>query len=311
MATILLVGKNGQVGAELLSLLPRFGNLVALDRQQLDLCKPADIRSVVRQVRPQMIVNAAAYTVVDKAEAEPQIAYAVNAEAPGILAEEAVRLDAVLVHYSTDYVFDGSKQTPYTERDVTNPLSVYGKSKLAGENAIRESGIAHLIFRISWVYATRGQNFLLTLLRLGSQKEELRMVNDQLGVPNWSRDIARTTVSVLQNLCNDSGLPSCFEKVSGTYHMSAAGAATRFDFAQAICDEVNRAPEQLPWVAAAQEGRPFILKRLIPVTSAEFSTPARRPLYSVLSNQHFCQTFGIPSLEWRAQLESAFHDSEK
>jgi dTDP-4-dehydrorhamnose reductase len=311
MATILLVGKNGQVGAELSPLLPRFGNLVAPDRQQLDLCKPAGLRSVVRKVRPQIIVNAAAYTAVDKAEAEPQIAYAVNAEAPGILAEEAAKIGAVLMHFSTDYVFDGSKQTPYTESDLTNPLSVYGKSKLAGEEAIRQSGVLHLIFRISWVYSTRGQNFLLTLLRLGSEREELRMVHDQLGCPNSARDIARTTVSVLNGLYVDSNLFSSFEKVSGMYHMSAAGATTRFDFARAICDELNRAPTPLPWVETAQGGRPFILKRIIPIMSAEFPTPATRPLYSVLSSERFCRTFGIPSQEWRTQLHGTFTVPER
>ncbi len=306
MISILLTGKNGQVGAELLSLLPRLGNLVALDRQQLDLCNPAEIRRIVRQVRPQIIVNAAAYTAVDKAEAEHTVAYAVNSEAPGVLAEEANKIGAALVHYSTDYVFDGSKHAPYDEDDSPNPLNVYGKSKLAGEIAIRQAGVAHLIFRTSWVYATSGQNFLLTLLRLGSQREELRMVRDQIGTPNWSRNIARTTMAVLNDLCTKSDLLSSFEKISGTYHLSATGAASRFDFAQAICDELCLAPSTPPWVAIATGGRPFILRRILPITSAEFPTPATRPLYSGLSNKRLFRTFGIPSSEWRSQLHEIF-----
>jgi dTDP-4-dehydrorhamnose reductase len=310
MISILLTGKNGQVGAELLSLLPRLGNLVALDRQQLDLCNPAEIRRIVRQVRPQIIVNAAAYTAVDKAEAEHTVAYAVNSEAPGVLAEEANKIGAALVHYSTDYIFDGSKHAPYDEDDSPNPLNVYGKSKLAGEIAIRQAGVAHLIFRTSWVYATSGQNFLLTLLRLGSQREELPMVCDQIGTPNWSRNIARTTMAALNDLCTKSDLLSSFEEISGTYHLSATGAASRFDFAQAICDELCLAPSVPPWVAIATGGRPFILRRILPITSAEFPTPATRPLYSVLSNKRLSGTFGIPSSEWRSQLHEIFAAQE-
>jgi dTDP-4-dehydrorhamnose reductase len=310
MISILLTGKNGQVGAELLSLLPRLGNLVALDRQQLDLCNPAEIRRIVRQVSPQIIVNAAAYTAVDKAEAEHTVAYAVNSEAPGVLAEEANKIGAALVHYSTDYIFDGSKHAPYDEDDSPNPLNVYGKSKLAGEIAIRQAGVAHLIFRTSWVYATSGQNFLLTLLRLGSQREELPMVRDQIGTPNWSRNIARTTMAALNDLCTKSDLLSSFEEISGTYHLSATGAASRFDFAQAICDELCLAPSVPPWVAIATGGRPFILRRILPITSAEFPTPATRPLYSVLSNKRLSGTFGIPSSEWRSQLHEIFAAQE-
>src|SRR5271165_2165795 len=308
MAFILLIGKNGQVGTELVPLLAQLGNLVALDRQQLDLRNPNEIRRIVRDLRPQIIVNAAAYTAVDKAETEQDIAFTVNADALAILAEEANNIGAALVHYSTDYVFDGSKQAPYDETDFTNPINVYGKSKLAGESAIRQSGVLHLIFRISWVYATRGQNFLLTLLRLGSQHEELRMVRDQIGTPNWSRDIALATASVLKQLSAGSNLLSSFEKVSGTYHMSTAGATTRFDFAQAICDELHRLPTTPPWVAAAMGSRPFILQCIVPITSAEFPTPAIRPLYSVLSTERLFQSLGIRLPEWRKQLHSIFAD---
>ena len=307
--SILLIGKNGQVGTELLALLPRVGNLTAFDRQQFDLNDSELIRRAVRQVRPGIIVNAAAYTAVDRAEGESEVAYAVNATAPAVLAEEAKQLGSVLVHYSTDYVFDGSKRIPYEERDSTNPLSIYGKSKLAGEEAIRASGVVHLIFRISWVYATRGQNFLLTLLRLAAQREELRMVHDQFGSPNWARDIARATTSVLQSCLRGSSLSSSFEAVAGTYHMSTTGATTRFDFAGAILDELRRSSIVPEWASAAAGVRPLVLRRLIPITSAEFPTPATRPLYSVLSSARLSQVFGIQLPEWRSQLRSIFAES--
>jgi dTDP-4-dehydrorhamnose reductase len=309
MPAVLLIGKSGQVGAELVGLLGQFGELTALERRDLDLCNAEEIRRVVRHVRPQLIVNAAAYTAVDKAESEPAIAYAVNARAPGILAEEAKAIGAVLVHYSTDYVFDGSKQQPYLETDSANPLNVYGKSKLAGELAIRESNVPHLIFRVSWVYATRGQNFLLAILRLGSQREELRMVRDQVGTPNRARDVAKATAAVLSRVHGNSGFVSSVEKVCGTYHLSASGVASRLEFTQAICEEMAQGPAPV-WAAAAMEGRTFQLKRLIPITTSEYPTPAARPLYSVLSNGLFTRTFGVTLPEWRAQLHHTFSDSE-
>lgn len=307
MTAILLTGKNGQVGADLELLLPQLGSLAALDRRQLDLVNPSEIRRVVRWVHPRIIVNAAAYTAVDKAETEEKVAHAVNADAPAILAEEASKIGAVLVHYSTDYVFDGLKQAPYKESDPTNPLNVYGRTKLAGEIAIRRSGVPHLIFRISWVYATRGQNFLLTLLRLAAQHQELRMVRDQTGTPNWSREIARATVSVLHNISRESNLLSSLQKVTGTYHMTAPGATTRFEFAQAICDEASgTTAAAAPWVSAAMGGRPLIVRRIDPITSAEYPTPAARPLYSVLSSELLFHTFGVRLPEWRMQLHNAF-----
>jgi dTDP-4-dehydrorhamnose reductase len=281
-----------------------------LDRGQLDLSNASEIRRVVRQVRPQIIVNAAAYTAVDKAETEESVARSVNAEAPAILAEEASKIGAVLVHYSTDYVFDGSKQVPYEENDSTNPLSVYGRTKLEGETAIRQSGVAHFIFRIAWVYATRRQNFLLTVLRLASRHKELRMVRDQTGTPNWCREIALATASVLHKVAQASNLQSCVEKVSGTYHMSAAGATTRFEFAQVICDELTRAPAAAPWVSVATAGRPLIVQRICPITSTEYPTPATRPLYSVLSSERLFHAFGIRLPDWRKQLHEALADTE-
>ncbi len=306
---ILLIGKNGQVGYELERLLPGLGPVAALDRTELDLSRPEEIRRVIRAIRPRLIVNAAAYTAVDQAETDQTTARAINAEAPGVMAEEAKRIGAVLVHYSTDYVFDGLKNSPYHEEDPKNPLSVYGITKLAGEEAIRQSGALHLIFRTAWVYSTRGRNFLLTVLRLASQREELRIVSDQVGAPTWCREIARSTVAALQNLSAGLGLDAFSPALSGTYHMTASGIATWFDFARAICEEAANAPEDLSWISEATAGRTLAVQRILPIRTAEYPTPARRPPYSVLSNDRLSKVFGISLRDWRLQLSSAFTDS--
>ncbi len=199
---ILLTGKNGQLGDDLRHVLSRLGDVVATDRQQFDLSRPDEIRKKIRELQPTLIVNAAAYTAVDQAEKDEAAARAINSQAPAIMAEEAKKIGAALVHYSTDYVFDGSKNSPYDEDDPPNPISVYGATKLAGEQAIRDSGVDHLIFRTAWVYSTRGKNFLLTILRLATQREELRIVRDQIGAPTWSREIAGATVKTLEQICN-------------------------------------------------------------------------------------------------------------
>src|SRR5260221_2080299 len=193
---------------------------------------PIYIRRRIREVRPQLIVNAAAYTAVDQAETDEATAHAVDAQAPGLLAEEAKKIGAVLVHYSTDYVFDGAKKLPYDEADSANPINVYGKTKFAGEQAIRSSGVSHLIFRTSWVYATRGRNFLLTILRLATEREELRIVNDQVGAPTCASDVAAATTKILSPICERNNGWFVFPEVSGTYHMSAAGQTTWHDFAK-------------------------------------------------------------------------------
>src|SRR5216684_1254607 len=234
---ILLTGKNGQVGFEVHRLLLALGQVVAPDRHALDLLDANSIRQTVRDVRPQLIVNAAAYTAVDAAETDQVNAHAINAEAPAILAEEANKIGAALVHYSTDYVFDGSKKAPYEETDPTNPINVYGKTKLAGEQAVRSSGVPHLIFRTAWVYATRGRNFLLTILRLAAEKEELRIVCDQIGAPTWSLEIAAATSKILAGICERNNGGPLFPEVSGTYHLTAAGETTWYDFAKTILDE--------------------------------------------------------------------------
>lgn len=303
---ILLTGKTGQVGSELLHLLPRLGDVIAFDRQQLDLVKPDQIRSVIREVRPGLIVNAAAYTAVDRAEKEEALARSINSDAVALMAEEAKKIGASLIHYSTDYVFDGLKNSPYEEADSANPTSVYGKTKLAGEQAIRDSGVPYLIFRTAWVYSTSGRNFLLTILRFASQREELRIVHDQVGAPTWCREIATATTNLLASLVARSDQASRLEDFSGTYHMTAGGVASWYDFARAILDDASKVSPMPPWFAAATNDRPLLARRIIPITTAEYPTPARRPAYSVLSNSLLTKTFGIRLPEWRASLADAF-----
>lgn len=307
---ILLTGKNGQVGSELARLLPRLGDVSALDRTELDLARPDEIRRVVREVRPNIIVNAAAYTAVDQAEKEEEMARAVNADAPGIIAEEARKLGTFLVHYSTDYVFDGEKRSAYTEDDPTNPLSAYGRTKLGGEEAVRASGVQHLIVRTAWVYATSGKNFLLTILRLASSREELRIVNDQFGAPTSASAIAAATARLIESAVAPatSDPVAVLARKAGTYHLSAAGQTTWYEFAVAILDAARRAPGTKgaggspAWLEAAIAGAPIIAKCVIPITTAEYATPARRPAYSVLSNARFANTFGFTLPDWRSQL---------
>ena len=306
---ILLTGKNGQVGAELAVVLPRLGEVIAPDRQDLDLSRPDDLRRTIREIRPTLIVNAAAYTDVDQAEREEAVAEAINADAPALMAQEAKKIGAGLVHFSTDYVFDGSKHSPYEENDSPNPVSVYGKTKLAGEQAIQGVGLPHLIFRTAWVYGTRGRNFLLTVLLLASQREELRIVDDQFGAPTWCREIARGTVSVLGRLLSDRGGSLSLPETGGVYHMTAAGVTTWHDFAEAILVEASHAPPSLPWLAKATGGRALIAKRISPITTAQYPTPARRPAYSVLANSLLAQRFGVQLAEWGTQLHSAVADS--
>jgi dTDP-4-dehydrorhamnose reductase len=304
---ILLTGRNGQVGRELEQLLPRLGEVIALDRQQLDLARPDEIRRTVREVRPGLIVNAAAYTAVDPAEKEEEAARSINAEAPRVLAEEGEKIGAALVHYSTDYVFDGKKRTPYLEDDPPNPINAYGRTKLAGEQAIRETGVSHLIFRTEWVYARQGRNFLLTILRLATQREELKIVSDQIGAPTSSNVIARATTQILAKIFapqrNDH---ISWPDVNGTYHLTAGGETNWYEFAKAILEEAPRMDSSAAWFAAATSARPLIAQRIIPIRTEDYSTPARRPAYSVLSNARLAETFGVQLPDWRTQLHTLF-----
>jgi dTDP-4-dehydrorhamnose reductase len=257
--------------------------MVAVDHGRCDIADADSVRQLVREHRPGLIVNAAAYTAVDQAEEEPERALAVNATAPGILAEEARRLKAMLVHYSTDYIFDGVQTGPYTEIDPPNPLNSYGRSKLAGEQAIAASGVAHLILRTGWVYGSRGRNFLLTMRRLASEREELKVVNDQIGAPTWSRLVAEATAQALARLIDPSG---GFPEVrSGIYHLTAAGETSWHGFAKMIF-ELTQAKT-----------------RLLAIPSSAHPVVARRPRNSRLSNEKFATAFGLRLPDWEQGLK--------
>lgn len=288
MKKILLTGKNGQVGWELLHSLASFGSVIALDSKEMNLADPNAVRRTIRKVRPDIIINPAAYTAVDKAEGDTELAMAVNGIAPGILAEEAFHLDAILVHYSTDYVFDGNKLAPYTEDDVPNPQSVYGRTKLAGEQAVRASGCKHLILRTSWVYGVHGGNFVKTILRLAKERAELRIVGDQFGAPTWARDLAQSTASVLtfwQKNAWDNNL-------SGLYHLSAAGRTNWYQYAEEI---VRLAREYDATLATKQLA-------IQSITTQEYPVPAKRPSNSVLENGKIRDAFGIELPAWQDSL---------
>jgi dTDP-4-dehydrorhamnose reductase len=275
--TILVTGVQGQLGFDLAQLLAVHGEVTALDRTQLDLGAPDAIRGTLRALRPQLIVNAAAYTAVDQAEREPEVAAAINARAPGVMAEEARRLGALLVHYSTDYVFDGTASAPYPEEATPNPVNAYGRSKWLGEQAVIASGAASLVLRTSWVYGLRGRNFLLTIRRLAAQEEELRIVADQFGVPNWSRAVAQTTSGLV-----GLGLATLVEH-AGIYHVSARGSTSWFEFARAILGPTER-------------------PRVVPIKTSEYPTPARRPAYAVLATAKLERVFGLSLPDWREVL---------
>lgn len=274
---ILLTGAQGQVGLELARLLPAHGEVIATDRSTLDLGNPDAIVAVMRAVKPELVVNAGAYTAVDEAERERAAAFAVNARAPQVLAEEAKRTGAVLIHYSTDYVFDGAASTPYGEEAATLPLNVYGESKLEGEAAIAATGVRALVLRTSWVYGLHGKNFLRTIQRLAAERDELRVVADQTGTPNWARDLAIATARL-----SARGIGDLAER-SGLYHVSATGATTWHGFATAIIGDA---------------GKP----RILPITTAEYPTPARRPRYGVLATARFERTFGFALPAWQDAL---------
>lgn len=281
--TILLLGKNGQVGWELHRTLAPLGQVFALEKPALDLTKPEQIRAKVREIKPNLIVNAAAYTAVDRAEEEPELAMAINGIAPGILAEEAKALGATLVHYSTDYVFDGTKKEPYTEEDEPNPINVYGKTKLAGEQAIQVVGGKYLIFRTSWVYGMRGSNFLLTILRLAKERDELRIVDDQIGAPTWCRMIAEATALILGK--GNEGIKG----KRGMYHLTAGGKTSWFGFAKAIL------------ASELADGKR--MNELLPILSSEYVVRATRPKNTVLSNISLKKDFNITLPLWQDCLE--------
>ncbi|MBE0627410.1 MAG: dTDP-4-dehydrorhamnose reductase [Burkholderiales bacterium] len=297
MSRILLTGRNGQLGFELQRRLARLGRVFAPDRAQLDLADADSIRRTLREIKPKLIVNAAAYTAVDQAESEPEAAFAINGLAAGVLAEEAKHLGAVLIHYSTDYVFDGSKAGPYTEEDLPRPLSTYGRSKFAGERAIRAVDGPHLILRASWIYSARGKNFLLTILRLAQERAELSVVDDQVGAPTWSRAIALATGSMLQHLgYGQAGFRDACTDKRGIYHLSAAGQTSWHGFAKAILANAS---------GARFAGTAFALARvpaLKAITTEQYPTPAQRPRNSLLSNAKLQNAFGLAMPGWESSL---------
>ena len=281
---ILLTGKNGQVGWELQRALLPLGRVDAFGHRELDLADAGVVRRKLDEVRPDIIVNAAAYTAVDKAESETDLAQAVNAAAPALLAQEAAQRGALLIHYSTDYVYDGAKAVPYVETDPTAPLGAYGRSKLAGEAGVRASGCHHLIFRTSWVYAARGANFLRTILRLAAEREELRIVADQIGAPTWARLIAEATAHALRQAMQErSG--GTFD--SGVFHLAAAGETSWHGFASAI--------------VAGRSG--LRVKAVMPITTADYPLPAPRPANSRLDTGAFRARFGLVLPDWRDCLQ--------
>ena len=279
---VLINGRHGQVSHELQRRLGAVGELIVLGRDQLDLAQPDQVRRQVQNIRPDLIINAAAHTAVDLAESEPQSAFAINAIAPGILAEEALALDIPLIHYSTDYVFDGTKAAPYNEDDTPNPLGVYGKSKLAGEQAIRDVHGKHLILRTSWVYSTHGRNFLLTMQRLLQEKPQLRVVADQIGAPTWAGTIANSTLALIERWQTNEVTNW------GTYHLTAQGETSWFGFAQAIGE------------ALREQGKPCA--DLLAIPSSDYPTPAARPLNSRLDCSRLLRDWGVSQPDWQTAL---------
>jgi len=281
---ILLLGKNGQVGWELRRTLAPLAEVVAVDYPEINFTDAPALRQFVAGMRPDVVVNAAAYTAVDKAETETELCRQINAVAPGILAEEAKKLGALMVHYSTDYIFDGMKTSPYAETDAPNPLGAYGHSKLEGDRAVKASGADHLIFRLCWVYGARGQNFMLTMQRLAREREKLRVVGDQFGCPTWSRMIAEATALALKQVLAGADR----SKFNGEYHLAAGGQSNWHEFASRIIE----------WMPEAERKCRAVEK----ITTPEYPTPARRPAYSVLDCGKLQKTFGLRLPDWETSL---------
>lgn len=293
MSVILVTGSTGQVGAELLRTLAPLGKVVAPSRAEMDLANTDTVRAKIREVRPRWIVNPAAYTAVDKAESEPELAYAINAEAVRVMGEEARAIGAGVIHFSTDYVFPGTGTAPYVEADETAPVSVYGASKLAGEKLLAESGAEHMIFRTSWVYGAHGKNFLLTILKAARERERLRVVADQHGAPTWSRDLGRMTAHVIgrvEEAAAGRDLNEAMREFNGVYHAAGAGETTWHGFA---VEAVRREHERQPRVRLAE---------MDAISTAEYPTPARRPANSRLNCGKLAATFAWKMMDWRGSL---------
>ena len=288
MKIVLFGGKLGQLGWELRRTLAPLGEVVAVDRDDLDLRDASALTAFLREQAPQLIVNASAYTAVDRAETEQDLAFAINEQAPRVMAESARVLGAGLIHYSTDYVFDGTLGRPYVEDDTTNPLSIYGRSKLGGEQAIQAAGCAHLIFRTAWVFSTRGDSFITKTLQWARQKTELRVVDDQVSNPTWARMLAEATSMLLAQGAGD--VPAYVGEKSGLYHLAGWGFASRYEWAQQILANDPKRTEQL-------------VQTLRPARTDEFPAPAERPLFSALDCSHFERTFGLRLPPWQEALQ--------
>jgi len=292
MSNILLIGSSGQIGQELQTILSAVGTVTSISREALDLTQLEQVRQTIRQAQPSVIVNAAAYTAVDKAESEPELANLINGDAPTVMAEEAAQIEAALIHISTDYVFDGSSSTPYLETDTPNPLGAYGRSKHLGEIGIQRvfadaPDLRYVILRTAWVYGALGKaNFVKTMLRLGAERDEVRVVCDQVGTPTWSVDIAKTIATLATHFLE----PTVESPPSGIYHFTNSGITSWYDFAVAIFEE------------AAAIGFPIKLQRVVPITTAEYPTPTQRPAYSALAWQKTASILQSPPPHWRQGL---------
>jgi dTDP-4-dehydrorhamnose reductase len=285
---ILVTGCNGQVGFELGRTLLPLGEVFALSREQFDLTNLESCRATIQEIKPDVIINAAAYTAVDKAETERKTAFLINEKAVAVLAEEAKKLNALLIHYSTDYIFDGTKDAPYNEGDETNPLNVYGESKLAGEKAIQQSGVDYLILRTTWVFASRGQNFVKSILRLAGEREELNIVADQIGAPTSARFIAETTAQILRQTQQERSSKTFKSEI---YNLTNSGETSWHGFAEKI-------------VELAKQQKIELKNRIInPIPTSAYPTPAKRPLNSRLSTQKLTQHFNLKMPSWEMVLE--------
>lgn len=301
---IFITGATGQIGWQLQRTLAPLGEVIACTRSQMDFSQPDSVVKFVRERAPDIVVNAAAYTDVDRAESEPELAHTVNAVAPGRIAQELARSGGLMIHYSTDYVFDGSKSGAYDENDATAPLNVYGLTKLAGEQAIGASECEQIILRTTWVYDIRGKNFLRTVLRLAREREELTMVGDQHGAPTWARGIAETTSQIVGRCIQQRDAGWGYHD---TFHLTASGETTWAGFAAQILEEYEALAE---WPADTGEwGSPLMAKRVVPITSEQYPTPARRPNNSVLSNRKLEATFGLRLPDWRDLLRLALQEA--
>jgi dTDP-4-dehydrorhamnose reductase len=299
---LVIVGRNGQLAWEANQRFQGLGRIICVGRPEIDLLDINGLREEIRRIRPSIIVNAAAYTAVDQAQSEPEVATKINSEAPAAMAEEAKRLDALFITYSTDYVFDGKSATPYRESDPTAPLNVYGASKLSGEQAVEAVGGNYLIFRTSWVYGARGKNFLKTILKLVAERPELKIVNDQMGAPTWSRDLADATRKIIEQLAaraesENISISETLGDRRGIYHMTSAGSVSWYGFAAAIVEEIEKRGLSKSTLA-----------KLVPIPSSEYPTPAARPHNSRLCNEKLKNVFGVTLLPWRESLASVMNE---